>query len=311
MTILLLLLFLSRVDGFFVSSPSRSPFPQTSHLLSLTSSANRFRVDDEFNVKLEDAANLWTVTVSANDSVDRVAGTPYLDSKNTDYFVDDVELTLNRVGGFGLELIELAGGRDDGLGITIIENVLEGSNAEAAGIIPGDSLSFISQPVKDKIGDSETPDNANAKILECRDFDTTMEALTSLPSPDELPKVVVGVKRIKRWPKITTRVTYPSCQVAEGADPTVELELFAGENLKRALQTRGIVFEDGNQRKCDFCGQKCMVKVQKGGKLLSPMSTTEEKLMERNVRCRVSCKTVVGHLMQEGELDLSVNVMLK
>jgi hypothetical protein len=54
-----------------------------------------------------------------------------------------------------------------------------------------------------------------------------------------------------------------------------------------------------------------MVMVKNGQKLLSPMSTTEEKLMERNPRCRVSCKTVVGYGMQEGDLDLKVNVMLK
>ena len=42
--------------------------------------------------------------------------------------------------------------------------------------------------------------------------------------------------------------------------------------------------------------------------LLSPMSTTEEKIMKRNPDLRLSCKTTVGHNMQEGELTVRVNV---
>jgi hypothetical protein len=41
---------------------------------------------------------------------------------------------------------------------------------------------------------------------------------------------------------------------------------------------------------------------------LSPMSTTEQKIMARNPKCRISCKTVVGYNMQEGNLRLKVNL---
>ena len=204
------LLLPSDVDAFLTSHLSSSLLPS-----SLFSSSGLTSLSDpviaaaetKYNVDLAKAAELFTVTVSANDSIDRPAGTPFLDSKDKEYFVDDIEVVVERVGGLGLELTELAGGRPDGLGITIIENVVEGSNAAAAGIIPGDSLSFISPVIKDKIGLTEsTSDQANAKVCECRDFDNTMDVLTSLPPAEDLPKVIVGLKRMRRWPKVKTTV---------------------------------------------------------------------------------------------------------
>jgi hypothetical protein len=92
--------------------------------------------------------------------------------------------------------------------------------------------------------------------------------------------------------------------------------------------------EDGLARKCDFCGGKCTVKVDMGMQLLNPKSATEEKIMKRNPKCRVSyhlqvsirtfachlltsrhssssklsCKAVVGYNMQEGNMRLQVNL---
>jgi Na+-transporting NADH:ubiquinone oxidoreductase subunit NqrF len=128
-------------------------------------------------------------------------------------------------------------------------------------------------------------------------------------------------------------VEYPPVQCADGADNKEILELFAGENLRRALLNRGIVMEDGKAGKCDFCGGKCTVKIDMGMPLMNPMSTTEEKIMKNNPKCRVSllcrnfadqiihfpfvhsqmhpkisCKTVVGYNMQEGNVRLKVNL---
>ena len=122
---------------------------------------------------------------------------------------------------------------------------------------------------------------------ECRDFDTTLELLTSLPPVDDCESIVLNLKRLRRWPKIQVVVEYPPVQVADGVDNTERLELVAGENLRRALLNRGIVMEDARAPKCDFCGGKCSVKVDVGMPLLSPMSTTEEKLMKNNPKCRV------------------------
>jgi hypothetical protein len=116
--------------------------------------------------------------------------------------------------------------------------------------------------------------------------------LTSIPS--EINAVVLNLKRIRRWARVQVVVEYPPSQCAQGVDNKVYLELFAGENLRRALQNRGIVMEDGTARKCDFCGGKCTVKVDMGMPLLSPMSTTEDKIMKNNPKCRVSmtCNSV-------------------
>jgi len=232
-----------------------------------------------YNVPLEQAAELFLVSVSQENNMDRKAGIPFLETSNKDYFVDDVSLKVSRQGGLGLELLELAGGRADGYGLTIIENV--SGNAKAAGVIPGDSIASV------QISTLSTDNEDAEQILECecRDFDATIGLLQQLP-PD-LESIILNVKRIRRWPKINCVVEYPPVQVAEGADNKETLELFAGENLRRALLNRGIVMEDPRAPKCDFCGMKCSVKIDMGMPLLSPMSVTEEKLMARNPKCRV------------------------
>jgi len=89
------------------------------------------------------------------------------------------------------------------------------------------------------------------------------------------------------------QVEYPASQCGEGFDPVKKLELFAGENLKRALQNRGIVLSDPGSPRCDYCGSNaCYVSVFKGKQLLNPMGVTEEKLMERNPNVRLSRQSV-------------------
>ena len=254
-----------------------------------------------YNVGLQKAAELWTVSVVAENRLGRVAGIPFLEPSNTkDYFVDDVSVRVSRTangGGLGLELVELAGGRDDGYGLTIIENV--SGNAQAAGVLPGDSLGSVEVFTMDDTANNNNNNNNSNNVeetqqtldCECRDFDTTIGLLTSLPPPNhpllDSGSIVLNLKRLRRWPKIDVVVEYPPVQVAEGADNTERLTLTAGENLRRALLNRGIVMEDAVAPKCDFCGMKCSVKVDVGMPLLSPMGTTEEKIMKNNPKCRV------------------------
>jgi len=257
-----------------------------------------------YNVDLDKAASLWTASIQADNTGGRAPGVPFLDSKSKNYFVDDESFLVSREGGLGMELLELAGGREDGYGITIVENV--SGNAAAAGILPGDSLAaFAPPPAEYSFGSDEIP-TENARGVECRDFDETVQALSF---PPEVTELVVSVKRMRRWPKVQVRVEYPPKQCAEGVDNVVELELFAGENLQRALLNRQIVMDDPQQPKCDFCGHNyCTVSIEKGDGLLNPKSIMEEKRMSRNPRCRISCKTTVGYNMQEGDLKLRINL---
>lgn len=264
-----------------------------------------------YNIPLEEAAGLWTASVQESNNADRQAGVPYLDSKSKDYFVDDLpSMQVSRNGGLGLELLELAGGRDDGLGITIVSGVTKGGNAEKAGITPGDSISAVTVYETETKSSSGLVEETKSRVrgCECRDFDNTIDALANFPG-DEAEFVVLDVKRIRRWPKVQVQVEYPPSQCAEGVNNVKMIELFAGENLKMALQNRGIVLDDPGNRRCDFCGSNaCYVSIFKGKTLLNPMGQTEEKLMKQNLNCRLSCKTTVGYNMQEGALKLKVNL---
>jgi len=262
---------------------------------------------NRYNVDLDTAADMWTASVQEQRNAEREAGIAYMDSKSKDYFVDDIpQLAVSRDGGMGLELLELAGGRSDGLGITIVSVVKEGGNAAKAGILPGDAIGSIT--VLEKGEQSATMDETvqRTRNVECRDFDGTMDALANFPGDAEV--VYLDIKRMRRWPKIQVTVEYPPSQCAEGVDNVKKLELFAGENLKAALQNRGIILDDPGQPKCDFCGSACYVSISKGKHLLNPMGLTEEKRMKKNPTVRLSCKTIVGYNMQEGEISLRVNL---
>ena len=285
------------------SAPADSDFEKPISVQNLN--ANSAVDPNVYNVNAEKAADLWTVSVSADSRMDRAAGVPFLDSKSKDYMVDDVFVVVSRDGGMGIELMELAGGRDDDYGLTIVSGV--SGNAEKAGLIAGDSIAGVEINRISK-------DNSNTKLeesremfdCECKNFDSTISLLGSFPP--EIESLTLNVKRIRRWPKIKVVVQYPPIQCADPTDNEETLELFAGENLKRALQTRGIVFEDRDAPKCDFCGSKCTVSIDMGMQLMNPMGLTEEKLMKKNPKCRLSCKTVIGYNMQEGDVRLRINL---
>mmetsp|Transcript_24569 Transcript_24569/g.23610 ORF Transcript_24569/g.23610 Transcript_24569/m.23610 type:complete len:333 (-) Transcript_24569:427-1425(-) len=267
-----------------------------------------------YNIPLEKAAELWTASVQESNNLDRIAGVPYMDSKSKDYYVDDIlSVEVSRNGGLGLELLELAGGRDDGIGVTIISGVTKGGNAERAGIIPGDSISAVTVYETGTSGSASSSglvEESKSRVCdtECRDFDNTIDALANFPG-DDASAVYLDLKRIRRWPKIQVQVEYPPSQCAEGVDNVKKLEFFAGENLKRALQNRGIVLSDPGNPKCDYCGSSaCYVSIIKGKAILNPIGITEEKLMKQNTNCRLSCKTTVGYNMVEGDLKLKVNL---
>lgn len=300
---------LSHPHSALASAPSDSDFESP----RVVSDKNRIN-PDKYNVSLDQAAKLWTASVQQEDNAKRQAGVPYLDSTSKNYFVDDLpSVKITRAGGLGMELLELAGGRDDGIGITIVQAVTAGGNAEKAGIIAGDSIAAVSvyetttSASSDGIGvEEETKKRVTG--CECRDFDSTIDALVNFPAEDN-EKLYLDLRRIRRWPKVQVKVEYPPSQCAEGVDNVKMIELFAGENLKRALQNRGIILDDPGNVKCDYCGSNgCYVSISKGKSILSPMGPTEEKLFAANPTCRISCRTTVGYNMQEGDLSLRVNL---
>ena len=256
----------------------------------------------------------------------------YLQARNNQAIMaDTVKVRFPRLPntGLGLELLELAGGREDGLGITIVEGIVEGGAAEGSGILPGDSIVQVELQRSSRSGSSSNSDSSSsldveetsesfAVETECLGFDKTIEALQSLPPPvadeDDVEETfVLTLKRLRRKPKVQVRLQYPP----EMNEPDVSLELFAGENLRRALLVRGTKLNDPLARRFDSggrgdCGAEgtcatCAVAVTTGLGLLSPPGVQEAQIFKDRPRWRMTCKAVVGYGMREGELTLRVS----
>ena len=196
---------------------------------------------DKYNIPLEQSINEWSAVVQASSSMQEEG--IFLRAKDSDLFVDTLQYKIQREGGLGLLLTEIAGGREDGVGITIIEEVLEGGNSGNSGICPGDSIvSLAVTNTNEDDGDGLNVQELRTAVdTQCLGYDSTIEAITSLPpvsSADE--SVLVTVKRIRKQPKINVKLQYPPYL----EEPDVSIELFAGENLRRAMLTRGIKLND-------------------------------------------------------------------
>ena len=112
---------------------------------------------------------------------------------------------------------------------------------------------------------------------------------------------------------MTLTLQYPP---SEG-EPDTTLELFAGENLRRAMLTRGVKLNDPLSLRFDSggtgdCGGEatcstCVVNVVDGGELLNPQKTQEQQMLVKNPRWRLACKAIVGYGDQEGSMTIKVN----
>lgn len=274
---------------------------------------------NQYNIPLEEAAEEWTAELTPGTSLQKEG--VYLGTKtSSNLFIDTLSFDVKRDGGLGIELLEIAGGRDDGLGITIASGLVEGGNAEHSGILPGDSIVSLQLEKKQSSPEgevvvSETID-LTAISTECLSYDATIDAILSLPPPEESSDetVRITVKRLRRQPKVTVNLQYPP----EQNEPDGVIELFAGENLRRAMLSRGVKLNDKLSERFDSggkgdCGAEgtcatCVVSISKGLELLSPPKTQEQQMIiSRKPRWRMACKAVVGWGMQEGEMTVKVN----
>jgi len=263
---------------------------------------------NKYNLGLEASADEWTARISAASNLQDAGA--FLDAKNgKTVMVDILKIAVPRIPGegLGIELLELAGGREDGLGITIISGLVEGGCADRTGLLPGDSISKIA--VRSKDGNEIV-----ALPVECFGYDKTVQAIGSLPPAEEETSVVLTIKRLRRKPKVQLTLQYPPHQ----DEDDVTLELFAGENLRRAMLTRGVKLNDPLARRFDSggsgdCGADgtcatCTVNVVEGLELLSPPTTTESQIFKRRPESwRMACRAIVGYGLQEGNIVLKVN----
>lgn len=266
---------------------------------------------NKYNLSLSKVAEELTAVMQQGTSM--MEEGIFLAAKNDrEHFTDTLQYKVKRDGGLGLILTELAGGREDGLGITIVEELVEGGNGIDSGIIEGDSI--VALTVIKSSGGVNVQEERVSVATECFGYDKTVESIVSLPPPTSADEeVLVTVKRLRRKPRVTVKLQYPPYE----KEPDTVLELFAGENLRRALLTRGVKLNDVLSKRFDSggtgdCGADgtcatCAVGVVRGGELLSPKKQTESQIFADTPSWRMACKTIVGHGMSEGDLTLQVN----
>jgi ferredoxin len=290
----------------------------TSSLMSSRDDAvdmNRYNLES-----LDLISQEWTAVVTASSSL--MAEGIYLQARSKDVLMaDTVKVSFPRIAGMGLglELLELAGGREDGVGITVISDLVEDGAAIGSGLLPGDSIVKIE--VRSKTTRQTSSEGLQEKEelfsvqTECYGYDRTVDAILSLLSYDDSlsDMYVLTVKRLRRKPKVQLNLIYPP----EMGEENISLELFAGENLRRALLVRGVKLNDKLASRFDSggtgdCGAEgtcatCAVSIIDGKHLLSPAGQQETQIFVKHPRWRMACKTVVGYGMKEGTITVRVN----
>jgi ferredoxin len=277
---------------------------------------------NQYNLPVDQIAEEWTA-ILVPESTMREEGI-YLGARSSKTIMVDtvkVEIPRRQGEGMGIELMEIAGGREDGYGITVVNGIVDGGCADGSGIMVGDSIAQLSvkNTGKGSGGGMSQVEYVDSIGIECLGYDKTVEAIVNLPaverSNDDVDDdtIILTLKRLRRKPKVTVRLQYPPYE----NEPDTVIELFAGENLRRAMLTRGVKLNDVLSRRFDSggtgdCGADgtcatCVIGVSKGVDLISPQKIQEKQILKKNPRWRLACKATVGYGMREGELTLQVN----
>ncbi|CAJ1966575.1 unnamed protein product [Cylindrotheca closterium] len=273
---------------------------------------------NQYNLPVETIEEEWCAVV-VQKTAENEEGI-YLGCKsNSEVFVDTFLTTFPRKEGMGIELLELAGGRDDDLGITVVSGLVPGGSAEGSEIMTGDSIAEVSLVrSKTKIGDNRPISEQNQEWTvktECFSYDATVKAIQSLPPIIEGYEdyFTVKVRRLRSRPKVRVKLQYPP----EQNEPDAIIEMNAGENLRQGMLVRGIKLNDPLAKRFDTksggnCGagglcRTCQVTVMSGGELLNDQRVAEKQMLADNSRARLACKAIVGFGMQEGDMTIRVN----
>lgn len=272
---------------------------------------------NDYNLPIEQIKQEWTANLVVKTAQSDEGVTMGCTSQREN-FVDTVQVSFPRIpgSGLGIALEEIAGGREDRLGITLVSGLVEGGAAEGKNILEGDAIVKVSVLRRNRLqgsGLTDTEEEIEVKT-ECLDYDATVEALQSLPPQkreDEL--YIVTLKRLRRKPKVTVNLQYPPEQEEED----VTLEIFSGEILRQAMLVRGVKLNDPLAKRFDTknggnCGgnsmcRTCAVSILQGGDLLNPQKPAEQQMLATTPRWRLACKSVVGFGFKEGSMTIRVS----
>lgn len=271
---------------------------------------------NEYNLPLDRIEKEWCAAF-VEKSPERDEGV-YLGANTPgEIYVDTITATFprNPQGGLGIELAELAGGRDDGLGITVVTGLVADGAARDTEIIPGDSIIQVALVRNKKVATTTLQEQQQEFTVktECFNYDSTVDAILSLPPPMEGDLISLRLKRLRRRPKITVNLQYPP----EQNEPDTTIEMNAGENLRQGMLVRGVKLNDPLAKRFDTksggnCGagglcRTCSVCVMSGDELLNDQRVAEKQMLADNPRWRLACKAIVGCGMKEGEMTIRVN----
>jgi len=269
---------------------------------------------NRYNVPLDDIEWKVNLVQKPNESTSRIV----LSSPSPDWYVDTVTVSFPRqlaTPGMGIVLEEVAGGREDGVGVTVVTGLVEGGAAEGCDIRPGDSLGRVSLVRKRCLGGNNQEEQVFPATTECLNYDSTVEALGALPIADKTytDTYMVELRRLRMKPKVKVNLQFPP----EDDNKDTSIELFAGENLRLGMLVRGVKLNDPLALRFDTknggnCGagglcRTCSVSIQNGMDLLNPQRQAEKQMLADRPRWRLSCKAIVGFGMQEGEITVRVN----
>lgn len=302
-----------------LSSPNPSLQPGVSKNVAtqVLQGVGQARVDlNQYNLdSLERIEQEWTAKLVQKVGEQEVK--PRLGCKSdTELYVDTVQVNFPRQEGLGLQLVELAGGREDGLGITVVSGLVEGGSAQQSTteILPGDSIAQVSVVRQRRKGTADSEEELVVQT-ECLSYDATVAAIQSLPPVSQQydEYFALTLKRLRRKPKVTVKLQFPP----EDEQEDTTIELFAGENLRYGMLVRGAKVNDPLAKRFDTknggnCGagglcRTCAVAIQNGNDLLNPQRPAEKQMLADNPRWRLACKAIVGFGMKEGDITVRIN----
>lgn len=226
-----------------------------------------------------------------------------VNSLDGDYDVETLapNVIVRRAGGLGIELEEVAD-NGEGVGLVVVGGVVPGGNADGSPLQPGDLIVGVG------------PVGGPLTSVEAAPWDDFVGALGA--PPPEVEELEFTVRRLVRRAKVSLTLQFPPGD--DRADET--LSIFAGENLRQAILTRGVKINDPLAKRFDSggtgdCGAEgtcttCSVAVVAGGELLTPAKTQERQMLKPRPRWRLSCKARVGAGLapgETGELVVRVN----